>query len=92
MSEKPSRSSEFIAGSFLALLGGCCLLYAYAWASMVHPDLQGLAYWTDVLDKMFRFPDSGLWTWPWLAVFFSGLFLIGRALVRGWRRTPSKRW
>jgi hypothetical protein len=67
------------AGPLLVILGGAPLFYIYASASMVPPNLEGWAFWSEVLSRMFNFEDAG-----WLSLFSSvvagagiGLFLWG---------------
>lgn len=74
-----------IVGVICILVSGCALLYVYAFASMVDPSLQGNAYWSVVLAKMFGWTE-GLLTWPMLAVFLCSAYFIGKSFVQlTWR-------
>jgi hypothetical protein len=62
-------------GPLLVILGGCPLLYIYAFASMVPPELAGWDFWSLVLSKMFDFSDAG-----WISLLSSGVVVAGSAL------------
>jgi hypothetical protein len=63
------------AGPLLMILGGVPLLFVYAFASMVPPELAGWEYWSEVLSRMFNFSDAG-----WVSLFSSLVVLVGMGL------------
>jgi hypothetical protein len=69
------------AGPLLMVLGGVPLLFIYAFAGMVPPELTGWAYWSEVLGRMFNLSDAGRVSVPSAMVVLAGLALFLTGIV-----------
>lgn len=52
-------------------IGSFCLLYVFAFCSMVEPSLQGWDRWSEILGRMFDFKNAGRMTGVclvWIAI------------------------
>jgi hypothetical protein len=58
-------------GLALGVLAGYPLLVAFAFASLIHPGIQGLDGWVTVIGRMFAIPDACVTLPLLLAVLFS---------------------
>jgi hypothetical protein len=67
-----TRAVCVTVGLLLMILGGMPLFYIYAFASMVHPDLKGWDYWSEILRRMFDLSSAGS-----MSVLSSLIVLIG---------------
>ncbi len=64
-----------VVGAFCLIVSVLVLFYFYAFASMIDPQLQGLAYWRAVLGKVFGLYE-GVAAWPMLLLFVFSIGLI----------------
>jgi hypothetical protein len=70
------RTALIIAGIIIILVCAFVLFFVYAVASMVAPELDGSAYWTEVFTKMFALEVGGAMAIPALTGILMGLVLV----------------
>jgi hypothetical protein len=63
------RAALVAVGCFIGAVGCCVLLYTYAFAAMISPDIIGWDRWMLILKKMLLTPS--------VVVVFLGVFAIG---------------
>ena len=76
--------SEFmnaVIAVFCLVVSGITLLYLYAFASMIDPQIQGMDRWLVLFEKMFGWTE-GLIAWPMLVIFLLSDFLLVRSGYR----------